>query len=85
MPEGVGYGSSQAFQPSLAIPRNEQIAQQTQQLNARQSEAVAETVQRQADFNSNRAENLNRQAEQLEQRAQTDAGPGVGSFVDITV
>lgn len=85
MPEGVGYGSSQAFQPTLAIPRNDQLAQQTQQISARQSEAVAETVQRQADFSSNRAENLNRQAEQLEQRAQSNAGNGVGNVVDITV
>jgi hypothetical protein len=45
---------------------------------------VAKTVQRQADFSSNRADNLNRQAEQLEQRARLDPGQGVGTVVDIT-
>jgi hypothetical protein len=85
MPEGIGYGASPAFQPSLAVPRGDQLAQQAQQINARQSAVVAETVQRQADFSSNRAESLARVAEQIEQRAQTDAGPGVGDVVDITV
>jgi hypothetical protein len=47
---------------------------------------VAQTVQRQADFSSNRAEFLSRQAEQLVNRAETrNPENGLGSQVDILV
>lgn len=86
MPEAIGSGSSLAFQPTLQTPRTEQVAEQAKAMNARQSEAVAETVQRQANFSANRAESLSRQAEQLEERAQTrDPGEGLGNTVDISV
>ncbi|QFT29262.1 hypothetical protein K1718_02565 [Roseibium porphyridii] len=86
MPEAVGYGQNQAFQPSLATPRADKVAEQVKAMNARQSEAVAETVQRQAKFSSNRTENLSRQAEQLEKRAETrKPEDGLGNRVDIFV
>jgi len=86
MPEAIGYGTSQAFQPSLATPRAEQLAEQVKAINANQSEAVAETVQRQAELSSNRAELLSRQAEQLENRAETRSPEnGLGNQVDIRV
>ena len=85
MPEGIASGSGQAFQPTLAIPRSDQLLQQTQQLNVKQTAAIAETVQRQAEFSSNRAESLVRQAEKLEDRVQTEAEAGVGAVVDVSV
>lgn len=85
MPDGISYGSGQAFQPTLAIPRSDQLSQQSQQLNVKQTAAVAETVQRQAEFSSNRAESLARQAEKLENRVQTEAEDGVGAVVDVSV
>ncbi|GAB4512270.1 MAG: hypothetical protein Tsb0019_08670 [Roseibium sp.] len=86
MPEAIGYGSSQAFQPNLATSRTDQVAEQAKAMNASQSKAVAETVQRQADFSTSRAEFLSRQAEQLENRAETRTpADGVGSQVDILV
>ena len=86
MPEAIGYGTSQAFQPSLATPRTDQLAEQVKAINANQSEAVAKTVQRQAELSSNRAEVLSRQAEQLENRAATRSPEnGLGNLVDIQV
>ncbi|QDG75292.1 hypothetical protein [Labrenzia sp. PHM005] len=86
MPEGIGYGSALAFRPSLQVPRIDQVAEQAQTINAKQSAAVAETVQRQANFSANRAEALSRQAEQLQQRAQpADPGAGLGNRLDISV
>jgi len=83
VPEAIGHG---AFQPSAYAPRPEKAAEQAKAINARQSEAVAETVQRQADFSSSRADYLTRQAEQLENRAQArDPGKGLGGQVDISV
>jgi len=86
MPEAIGHGSNQAFQPTLATPRAEQVAEQAKAINASQSQAVAETVQRQADFSSQRAEFLSRQAEQLENRAQTRTPEnGLGTQVDVLI
>lgn len=83
MPEGIGYTSGQVFQPTLSIPRSDQLSQQTQQLGASKAVSLAETVQRQADLSSNRAESLARQAEQLENRARTRTDAGVGSLIDV--
>jgi len=53
---------------------------------ARQSEAAAESVSRQAKFSSSRAEFLSDQAEKLEKRAETrSVEDGLGRFVDISV
>jgi hypothetical protein len=86
MTEAIGQGTSQAFQPSLGTPRTEQVAEQAKAIKARQSEAVAETVQRQANASSNRAEFLSRQAEQLESRAESrSSGTGLGGRLDVSV
>ncbi|MES0812552.1 hypothetical protein ABLO27_23875 [Roseibium sp. SCPC15] len=86
MSEAVGSGTSQVFQPSLSISRTEKVAEQAEAIRARQSEAVAETVQRQAKFSANRAENLVRQAETLENRAESgNSQNGIGDQVDISV
>ena len=84
MPEAIGYGSSQAFQPTLATPRTDQVAEQVEVVKAKRSEAAAVTAQRQAEFSTNRAEFLSRQAEQLENRAETRRlEDGVGLQVNI--
>jgi len=84
MPEAIGNGSSQAFQPTLASPRTDQVAEQVAAVKAKRSEAAAETVQRQAEFSTSRAELLSRQAEQLENRAETRSpGNGLGNQVNI--
>lgn len=86
MPQAIGQGASRAFQPSLAMQKTEQVAEQAKAISASQSEAVAETVQRQAQFSASRAENLSAQAEKLEKRAETrSAGSGLGNRVDLTV
>ncbi|MCV0425561.1 MAG: hypothetical protein K5905_08810 [Roseibium sp.] len=86
MSEAVGSTTSKAFQPSLTTPQTDRVAEQAQAIKARQSEAVANTVQRQAQFSASRAESLSRQAEKLENRATTGAaGSGLGGRVDITV
>ena len=43
------YYTGLAPRPSLQTPRIDQVAEQAKAINARQSEAVAETVQRQSD------------------------------------
>lgn len=84
MPEAIGYGSSQAFQPNLATPRTQQVAEQAEAVKAKRSEAAAVNVQRQAEFSTNRAEALSRQAEQLENRAETRSlDDGLGTQVNI--
>lgn len=84
MPEAIGYGSSQAFQPTLATPRTDQVAEQVEVVKAKRSEAAAVTAQRQAEFSTNRAEFLSRQAEQLENRAETRSlDNGLGNQVNI--
>ncbi|WP_146048537.1 hypothetical protein [Roseibium marinum] len=86
MPASIGNGTSQAYQPALSSARTEKAAAQAEAIKVRQSEAVAETVKRQADFSSSRAEVLSRQAEQMENRVQSqDPGKGIGGQVDITV
>jgi hypothetical protein len=84
MPEAIGNGSSQAFQPNVTNSRAHQVAEMTEAFKAKRSEAVAEIAQRQASFSTNRAEFLSRQAEQLEDRAQTQSpGNGLGIKVNI--
>ena len=86
MTEAIGQGTSISFQPTLETSRVEQVAAQAEAVKARQSEAVAETVQRQANFSSNRAEFLSKQAEQLENRAQAHKPEtGVGSRLDVSI
>ncbi|MBN9673229.1 hypothetical protein [Roseibium aggregatum] len=86
MPEAIGHGPAQAFPPTLGQPRTEKVAQQAEAARARQSEAAAETVQRQANFSSNRAELLSEQAEKLEKRAENrNVDDGLGRYVDISV
>lgn len=86
MTEAIGQGTSQTFQPTQEISRVDQVAAQAEAIKARQSEAVAETVQRQANFSSNRAELLSRQAEQLENRAESrKPETGMGSRLDVSV
>ena len=86
MSEAVASATSKAFQPSLTTPQTDRVAEQAEAIRARQSEAVAETVQRQAQFSASRAEFLSRQAEKLENRAENSAGTsGLGGRVDISV
>jgi len=86
MPEGIGYGSAQAFNPAASVPRTERLAEQAETVRVSQDEAVAEIVGRQAQLSSNRAETLARQAEQLENRVEArDSQNGLGNQVDITV
>ncbi|CTQ58568.1 MAG: hypothetical protein RIE06_10280 [Roseibium album] len=86
MPEAIASSTSQVFQPSLGTPRTEKIAEQAKALGARQSEAAAEAVQRQAEFSSNRAEFLSDQAQKLENRAQSRSPEnGLGGRLDITL
>jgi|GEM_PF-1784672 len=81
MPEAIGYGS---YQPDQAMTRAHQVAEQAEAFKAKRSEAAAEIAQRQASFSTNRAEFLSRQAEQLEDRAQTqNQGNGLGTKVNI--
>ncbi|MBO6507608.1 MAG: hypothetical protein JJ866_19260 [Roseibium sp.] len=86
MTEAIGQGTTQTFQPSLETSRVKQVAEQAEAIKARQSAAVADTVQRQANFSSNRAEFLSRQAEQLENRAQAQRQEtGLGDRLDISI
>ena len=86
MSEAIASASIQAFQPSLGTPRTEKIAEQVKAVGAKQSEAAAEAVQRQAQFSTRRAENLSEQAEKLENRAQSRlAEDGLGNRLDITI
>lgn len=88
MPEGIGYGSASAFIPRLGEPSAQRTAEQVRELNSRQDDAVAETVQRQADSSTRRAESLSRVADQLENRAESRTGPtdrSLGNRVDISV
>ena len=86
MTAAIASSTSQAFQPSLNTPRTEQVAEQVKVISARQSEAAAETVQRQADFSTSRAQFLSDQAQKLESRAQTRSPEnGLGGRLDITV
>jgi hypothetical protein len=84
MPEAIGYGSSQAFQPSLATSRANQVAEQAEVIKAKRSEAAAEKAQLAAKFSTNRAEYLSQQAEQLENRAETRRlEEGLGTQINI--
>lgn len=86
MTEAIGQGTTRTFQPSLETSRVKQVAEQAEAIKARQSAAVADTVQRQANFSSNRAEFLSRQAEQLENRAQAQRQEtGLGDRLDISI
>ena len=86
MSEAIASASTQAFQPSLSTSRIEKTAEQVKVLSARQSEADAETVQRQAEFSTSRAEFLSDQAQKLENRAQNRSPEdGLGTRVDISV
>lgn len=86
MPEAIGYASSRSFAPTESVPRSQQVAAQVRELSTQQKTAVAETVQRQAKFSSNRAEALSRQAEQIENRVETrKAQDGLGSRLDLSV
>ncbi len=82
--EGIGVASS----ASAASPptQAQKIAEQAEQMSARQDEAVAELVKRQADFSSNRAEALARQAEKIENRAERQTQQSnLGRRLDISV
>ncbi|QFT66366.1 hypothetical protein FIU93_06235 [Labrenzia sp. THAF35] len=84
MPEAIGYGASQAYQPNQANTRAGQVAEQAEAFKTKRSEAAAVIAQRQASFSTNRAEFLSRQAEQLEDRAETRRlEDGVGLQVNI--
>ncbi|MEE4013133.1 hypothetical protein V1T76_13780 [Roseibium sp. FZY0029] len=84
MPDAIGYGSSQAFQPNTTNARANQVAEQAEAFKTKRSEAAAEIAQRQASFSTSRAEFLSRQAEQLEDRAETrQLENGVGIQVNI--
>lgn len=86
MSVAIASSTSQVFQPSLSTPRTEKVAEQAKAISARQSEAAAETVKRQADFSTSRAEFLSDQAQKLESRAQTRSPEkGLGGRLDITV
>ncbi|MEP2726276.1 MAG: hypothetical protein ABJO97_15610 [Roseibium sp.] len=86
MPEVTGYGSAQVFSPRAGDAGPERTAEKLQQINVQQERVVAETVQRQADLSSNRAETLARQAEQIEGRVQArEAQEGLGNRLDVTV
>ncbi|WP_422041144.1 hypothetical protein [Roseibium sp.] len=86
MSEAIASTSTQAFQPSLSASRIEKTAEQVKVLSARQSEAAAETVQRQAAFSTSRAEFLSDQAEKLENRAQNRSPEdGLGNRLDISI
>ncbi|WP_299477749.1 hypothetical protein [uncultured Roseibium sp.] len=86
MTEVAAHSTARAFQPALGTPRTEKVAEQVKVLSARQSEAAAEAVQRQAEFSTKRAEFLSDQAQKLESRAQTrNPENGLGGRLDITV
>ncbi len=84
MPEAIGYGSSQAFQPTVDSSRAKQIAEQAEVIKAKRSEAAAEKAQIAAQFSTNRAEYLSLKAEQLESRAETRRlEEGLGTQINI--
>ncbi|MTI44029.1 hypothetical protein JM93_03278 [Roseibium hamelinense] len=86
MPEVSGYRSSQALASSPTLRETQKVVDQLRELDAKQEVAVAQTVQRQADLSSNRAEQLARQVEQIERRVEArDIDPGLGGRFDITV
>lgn len=86
MSDAIAGTASQVFQPSLRTPRTEQVAEQAETVQARRTEAAAETVSLQADQSSNRADYLSDQAERLAERAASRSPQeGLGRLVDITV
>ncbi|MEJ8474893.1 hypothetical protein [Roseibium algae] len=86
MPEVTGYGSAQALNPREGFASPDQTVEKLKQADVKQDKAVAETVQRQANLSSNRAEVLARQAEQIEGRVQTrEAEQGLGNRLDISI
>ncbi|WP_417692208.1 hypothetical protein [Roseibium sp.] len=87
MPEAIGYGSSTPFLPRAGESTPQRTAQQVRELETRQEQSVAETVQRQANSSSRRAESLERVAEQLENRSASRPAPSdtsLGGRIDIT-
>lgn len=86
MPDGIGHGAHSASAYSTAISQNQKVAEQVEQLNARKEKAVAEIVQRQADFSTNRAEDLVQRAEKAQERVETrETQNGLGASLDISV
>ncbi|EFO32340.1 hypothetical protein TRICHSKD4_2139 [Roseibium sp. TrichSKD4] len=86
MTEAVSGNRSFAVDYSSSRERNSNPIEQIERFRTERKENVAETVGRQADFSTSRAEALSRQAEQLEERAQRRLeSKGLGRNLDITV
>ena len=79
-------GSPHSQPPGPQLSRPEETVTKIETMNARKSETAAKTVQRQANFSADRADALERQAEQLETRAANRAPNDLtGLLVDITI
>ncbi|WP_150523247.1 hypothetical protein [Roseibium sediminis] len=86
MTEAVSSNRSLTFADLAARERNAPQSDRAEQFRAKRKESVAETVGRQADFSTSRAESLSRQADQLQDRARRNLqSEGLGRRVDITV
>lgn len=86
MNDVAAVNTAQAPSGTAALQRTEESVEIIREVRSNTEQAVAQTVKRQADFSSNRAETLNRQAEQLESRVESrSAGEGLGNRLDISV
>ncbi|NVK36194.1 MAG: hypothetical protein HWE23_17050 [Rhodobacteraceae bacterium] len=74
------------FAPTVGASGPDRSQEKLEAVNARQQQVVAEVVGRQAEFSVNRAESLQRQAEQIQNRADTKTSQdGLGQQLDISL
>ncbi len=88
MPEGIGYGSvASPVSVETSFGRGAtSTADKLQEQNGEKQKLISQSVARQADINSSRANQLERQSQVLENRgASSVLQAGLGNRVDFSV